>query len=891
MRPRDVYELDPEEYEASGRTATGGCASTTGRSGVGADMIATVVGTCAAADCDRPVKARGLCNAHYKRWRLTVGSDEVHRHVRTDGTCSVDGCDRPHEARGFCELHYRRWRAHGDPLVVLPTAHGRTSVGFPMTWEVDQSGCWLWTGATGRDGYGHVRVTAAGPARLRGEGPRPTRVTTAHRAAWERFVGPVPDDLDVDHLCGNKGCINPDHLEVVSRSENVRRGGEPIGNPAITVEFLADTAALTRGMKKAEGSSKGLSSRIGGLAKVGGLAAGAAGVGALVATVKIGIGEFAQAQKVTAQTNAVLKSTGGVAKVSAGHVSDLAESLMKKSGVDDEAIASGENLLLTFTNIRNEAGKGNDVFDQTTKAALDMSVALGTDMASASQQLGKALNDPLKGMTKLTKQGVTFTDAQKAQVEAMTKSGDVMGAQKLILGELNKEFGGSAEAAGKTLPGQLAIARESFCNFAGMLVEKVIPYLELAIGWLRDHWPQIVAGLKGAWEAISPVLTSLGDLVVSVVTLIRDNWGTIGPIVEAAVGYIRGALTIIGDIIAVFAALLRGDWSALWEGIKKLVKDVLQQIVNALKLYGAVGGLLMKAAEAVGKAILDGIVSVVKGIPDAVWNLVKLIGAKYVEMYLTILRWGKDLGLWILSGVLSGLAGIAGDAWDKIKAIGTRIDGLIDTVKGWGKDVGRWILQGVASGLAATADWLEKKVKEAFGAVIGWAKEALGISSPSTEFAKIGKWLIEGLIKGVGGMGSALKDAVIDLAKSVPGKIFGKLNPFGGGGKKGSPLDTLLAFAGQLGMGVSSTTGGKHTPTSMHYQGRAIDVVGSASQMERFFAAAVATFGTAIKELFYDPIGWYVKNGAGCSARSAATGRTSTWRSAPAASSPARPGR
>ena len=215
-----------------------------------------------------------------------------------------------------------------------------------------------------------------------------------------------------------------------------------MANPAVTVEFLADTAALTRGMRKAEGQTKSLGSKIGSMGKVGAVAAGAAGVGALVATVKIGIGEFAQAQKVAAQTNAVIKSTGGVAKVSAGHVDDLAGKLMKKSGVDDEAIASGENLLLTFTNIRNEVGKGNDIFDQTTKAALDMSVAMGTDMTSASMTLGKALNDPIKGMTKLTKQGVTFTDAQKAQVEAMQKAGDTAGAQKIILAELNKEFGG-----------------------------------------------------------------------------------------------------------------------------------------------------------------------------------------------------------------------------------------------------------------------------------------------------------------------------------------------------------------------------------------------------------------------------------------------------------------
>ena len=119
--------------------------------------------------------------------------------------------------------------------------------------------------------------------------------------------------------------------------------------------------------------------------------------------------------------------------MTAGHVDTLATALMKKSGVDDEAIASGENLLLTFTNIRNEAGKGNDIFDQTTQAALDMSVAMGTDVKTSAMQLGKALNDPVKGMTRLQKVGVTFTDAQKEQVAAMQKTDDRIGAKKNIL--------------------------------------------------------------------------------------------------------------------------------------------------------------------------------------------------------------------------------------------------------------------------------------------------------------------------------------------------------------------------------------------------------------------------------------------------------------------------
>jgi acid phosphatase family membrane protein YuiD len=86
---------------------------------------------------------------------------------------------------------------------------------------------------------------------------------------------------------------------------------------------------------------------------------------------------------VAAQTAAVLKSTGGEANVTAKHVSNLATAISRKTGIDDEAIQSGENLLLTFTKIRNEAGKGNDVFDQATRITNDMSVALGQDLKSS----------------------------------------------------------------------------------------------------------------------------------------------------------------------------------------------------------------------------------------------------------------------------------------------------------------------------------------------------------------------------------------------------------------------------------------------------------------------------------------------------------------------------
>jgi phage-related minor tail protein len=144
----------------------------------------------------------------------------------------------------------------------------------------------------------------------------------------------------------------------------------------------------------------------------------------------------AESARISRLTESTIKSTGGAANITAKQVGDLATAISNKTGADDEAIQSGENLLLTFTNVRNEVGKGNDIFNQATQLALDMSTALGTDMSSASMQLGKALNDPIKGITALSRAGVSFTAEQKDQIKTLVESGNTMDAQKIILSEL-----------------------------------------------------------------------------------------------------------------------------------------------------------------------------------------------------------------------------------------------------------------------------------------------------------------------------------------------------------------------------------------------------------------------------------------------------------------------
>ena len=199
--------------------------------------------------------------------------------------------------------------------------------------------------------------------------------------------------------------------------------------------------------------------------------AGAALLGAGVA-LKSFVDEAANAQMVQAQLNQVLESTGGVAGVTAEMVNKLADHYSGLTMFEDEAIISGQNMLLTFTNI------GKDVFPMATQTMLDMSQALGQDMKSSAMQLGKALQDPIQGITALQRVGVNFTDEQKSMVENMVKAGDVMGAQKYILEELQREFGGSAEAAGKTFAGQLTILQNKLGNVKEAIGTAMMPALQ-----------------------------------------------------------------------------------------------------------------------------------------------------------------------------------------------------------------------------------------------------------------------------------------------------------------------------------------------------------------------------------------------------------------------------
>lgn len=238
---------------------------------------------------------------------------------------------------------------------------------------------------------------------------------------------------------------------------------------------------------------------------------------------------LARIERIGAQTDAVIKSTGGAANVTRQQIDDMAESMERLTSVEAESITEGQNFLLTFTRIRNEVGDGNDIFDQATEAMVDLSVAMGKDMVSSATLVGKALNDPIAGLTALGRAGVQFTEDQKEMIRGFVETGDFLAAQKVILGELNTQFGGSAAALGETLTGRIDKVKHSFGTLAETLAETLLPVIESVVGWFQDAADALnemddserrqVLALAGLAIAISPILSIVGRLTRGYVAL------------------------------------------------------------------------------------------------------------------------------------------------------------------------------------------------------------------------------------------------------------------------------------------------------------------------------------------------------------------------------------
>ncbi len=417
------------------------------------------------------------------------------------------------------------------------------------------------------------------------------------------------------------------------------------------------------------------------------LAVGLAGIGvAAVAGGAIAVNAAQEHVKNLNQLEAVLKSTGGAAGLFKEDILDQADALSRLTNYDDDAILSGQNLLLTFTNIKGPVMQG------ATQAIVDMSAAMGQDLKSSAIQVGKALNDPVAGISALSRVGVTFSEDQKKVIQSLVDTGQTAKAQQIILNELNREFGGSAEAQMDPIImlqksfGDLAkavgmellpVVQKLAAAAADFIYNHIDPWIERTkelIKWLKDHQVVIymVAGaiMAGLIPALIAWAAAMGPVIAAF----------IASAIALAPWLIGGA--IIGGLIYGIIWLIKH-----WDLVKAKAAEVWQWVVskfNAMKdavvgAFDAMAAFVVEIASNIRDwvvdkftALKDGIMEVLNGIAEffrAVWDVYIGIWKFAIALIVgLVIKMFNAMGIDIV-GVFATIKQFFVDSWEKIKEV------------------------------------------------------------------------------------------------------------------------------------------------------------------------------------------------------------------------------
>ena len=282
------------------------------------------------------------------------------------------------------------------------------------------------------------------------------------------------------------------------------------GPAVLRVDVVANASKAQAALKDTGDAATGLSSTA---KKVGAAIAGAFVIDKVVDFGKASVKAFEDSQVATSRLENVFKSMGETTGEAAKQAEKYAGKLSLQIGVQDEAIMAGQAMLATFSDVSSQTARTAGIFDRATAAAADLAAAGFGDLQSNSVQLGKALQDPVKGITALARSGVNFSDAQKESIKQMVKSGDLLGAQRIVLENVEKQVKGTA-AATVTNSAKMAVAYDETQEAVGKLEDglmtKLAPALIAVLGFIQSNigWiGPVVAGFT-AWAAVVWLLTS-----------------------------------------------------------------------------------------------------------------------------------------------------------------------------------------------------------------------------------------------------------------------------------------------------------------------------------------------------------------------------------------------
>ncbi len=240
---------------------------------------------------------------------------------------------------------------------------------------------------------------------------------------------------------------------------------------------------------------------------------------------------------------AVLKATGGAAGLSARQITDYASSLQKATNFGDDEIISAASFMATFKNIKG------DVFKQTLGLSLDKATITGLGLKETMVQLGKAVNDPIAGYSALAEVGVQFTEQQKRQIKTLQESGNLLGAQKIILDQVMHKFGGAAAAVASPWI-QMKNTIKNVMENIGYLILPTMALIASAVndafGGMGKHASDFKATGEAIAQGLRPAVKIMGfflSIVSDLMTVFAEAPTAVGAL-TFALGALATAVTI-----------------------------------------------------------------------------------------------------------------------------------------------------------------------------------------------------------------------------------------------------------------------------------------------------------------------------------------------------------
>lgn len=371
-----------------------------------------------------------------------------------------------------------------------------------------------------------------------------------------------------------------------------------------------DVLVDVKGAEKLQGLSGGLQRTGANLTKF--VTLPLLGIGAASATMAL------NAQRSSDKLNAAYASMGSKSGKTLDELNKQADAFGEATVFDDEGIREAQAALLKFGAV------SGDAFDEALKASADWAAQTGTDVPDAANALGRALADPTAALGRLARQGIIFSDSQKDQIKALQDSGDVAGAQQIILQKFADTFGHANEVMQASPAGQTAQAMEDLAN-AGEDIGAVLlpPLAALARGlsdlarWFTSLDPgiqQFIVIIAGVVAAVGPVVFIAGKLV--------GAFGAIGTAFR-----ILSTLLLTNPFIALAAAvvaiavLIIANWDKIskflgevWGNITKAVGGFVGKLQDAFQGLSDFVGDVWNAIAGFVKGGVNGIIDVINGL-------------------------------------------------------------------------------------------------------------------------------------------------------------------------------------------------------------------------------------------------------------------------------------